>query len=189
MESEGVDLLFLTQSADLEYLTGLERNADVVNMASYAPLFAHVDGWQWTPDLIWVNNLKSYGTPDYYVQKLFSVNKGSKVVPITLNNDVIAGQDRLYASAVIDTKENELIIKIVNASDKPVNNIISVQGAKKLASSGILTVLHSGDLNAVNTFDEPKKISPEESKLTIKDKKINLSTAPYSLSVIRVKQS
>jgi alpha-L-arabinofuranosidase len=179
---------WLTALSEAAFMTGLERNADVVNMASYAPLFAHVDGWQWTPDLIWVNNLNSYGTPDYYVQKLFSVNKGSKVVPITLNNDVIAGQDSLYASAVIDTKENELVIKIVNASAKPVSNIIAVQGAKKLASSGILTVLHSDDLNSVNTFDEPKKVSPEESKLAIKNKKINLSAAPYSLSVIRVKQ-
>ena len=57
-------------------MTGLERNADVVRMASYAPLFAHVDGWQWTPDLIWVNNLQVYGTPNYYVQKLYSTNKG-----------------------------------------------------------------------------------------------------------------
>lgn len=72
-------------------------------MASYAPLFAHVDGWQWTPDLIWVNNLQSYGTPDYYVQKLFSLNKGTTVIPITINNDAVAGQDSLYASAVIDT--------------------------------------------------------------------------------------
>jgi alpha-L-arabinofuranosidase len=179
---------WLTALSEAAFMTGLERNADVVNMASYAPLFAHEEGWQWTPDLIWINNLKSYGTPDYYVQKLFSVNKGSKVVPITLNNDVVAGQDSLYASAVIDTKQNELIIKIVNASAIPITNMIDVQGAKKLASSGILTVLHSDDLNSVNTFDEPKKISPEESKIIIKGKEINLIAAPYSLSVIRVKQ-
>jgi alpha-N-arabinofuranosidase len=72
-------------------MTGLERNADVVNMASYAPLFAHVDGWQWTPDLIWVNNLEANPTPNYYVQKLYGNNKGSKVVAITMNNENIAG--------------------------------------------------------------------------------------------------
>ena len=105
-------------------MTGLERNADVVSMASYAPLFAHVDGWQWTPDLIWVNNLQSYGTPDYYVQKLYSLNKGTQVVPITLNNEVVAGQDSLYAAACIDAKTNELIVKLVNASDKEQMNTI-----------------------------------------------------------------
>ena len=69
--------------AEAAFMTGLERNADVVRMASYAPLFAHVDGWQWTPDLIWFDNLNAYGTPDYYVQKLYANNRGSTVVPIT----------------------------------------------------------------------------------------------------------
>ena len=60
----------LTALSEAAFMTGLERNADVVSMASYAPLFAHVDGWQWTPDLIWVDNLRTYGTPNYYVQKI-----------------------------------------------------------------------------------------------------------------------
>ena len=63
--------------AEAAFMTGLERNAEVVTMCSYAPLFAHSEGWQWTPDLIWFDNLKSYGTPNYYVQKLFSLNKGT----------------------------------------------------------------------------------------------------------------
>jgi hypothetical protein len=63
--------------AEAAFMTGLERNAGVVRMASYAPLFAHIDGWQWAPDLIWFDNIGSYGTPDYYVQKLFETNKGN----------------------------------------------------------------------------------------------------------------
>ena len=51
--------------AEAAFMTGLERNADVVRLASYAPLFAHLDGWQWTPDLIWVDNLRVFGTPNY----------------------------------------------------------------------------------------------------------------------------
>ncbi len=70
--------------AEAAYLTGLERNADVVRMASYAPLFAHVEGWQWTPNLIWTDNLRVYGTPNYYVQQLFSLNRGDVVLPVTL---------------------------------------------------------------------------------------------------------
>lgn len=177
------------QSAITEaaFMTGLERNADVVNMASYAPLFAHVDGWQWTPDLIWVNNLQSYGTPDYYVQKLFSLNKGSKVVPITLNNDVVAGQDSLYASACIDAATNELIIKVVNVSDKPQTNTLQLDGVKKLAAKGKLVVIRSSDLAAVNSFDSPTNVTPVESTIVIKGKKIDLNTSPYSFSVLRVK--
>src|SRR5205085_11852950 len=109
---------WLTALSEAAFMTGLERNADVVSMASYAPLFAHVDGWQWTPDLIWVNNLESYGTPNYYVQKLYSTNKGTHTVPALQNGKPLTGQDSLYASAVIDKKNNELIIKIVNASGK-----------------------------------------------------------------------
>ncbi|OQP62794.1 alpha-L-arabinofuranosidase [Niastella vici] len=177
---------WLAALSEAAFMTSLERNADVVQMASYAPLFAHAEGWQWAPDLIWVNNLQSYGTPDYYVQKLFSLNKGSKVVPITLNNDVVAGQDSLYASACIDAATNELIIKLVNASDKPQNNTLLFDGVKKLAAKGKLTVMQAA-LTDVNSFDSPTNVVPVESTIAVKGKKIELNTTPYSFSVLRVK--
>ncbi|WP_207510622.1 alpha-L-arabinofuranosidase C-terminal domain-containing protein [Longitalea luteola] len=177
---------WLAALSEAAFMTGLERNADVVQMASYAPLFAHVDGWQWAPDLIWVNNLQSYGTPDYHVQKLFSLNKGSKVVPITLNNDVVAGQDSLYASACIDTATKELIIKVVNASDKPQINTLQVDGVKKIAAKGKLIVMQS-ELTALNSFDNPTNVAPVESTINTKAKKIVLNSSPYSFSVLRVK--
>ncbi len=178
---------WLTALAEAAFMTGLERNADVVSMASYAPLFAHIDGWQWTPDLIWVNNLQAYGTPDYYVQKLYATNKGTKVVPITLNNDVVAGQDSLYATAAIDEKANELIIKVVNASNKAQANVIKLDGAKNLASKASLMVLQSDDLYSVNSFNQPRKIAPKESSIEIIRKKIDITSAPYSFSVIRIR--
>ncbi|RYY14557.1 MAG: alpha-L-arabinofuranosidase, partial [Cytophagaceae bacterium] len=60
--------------SEAAFMTGLERNADVVGMASYAPLFANVDAWQWTPNLIWFDNLNAYGSPSYYVQQLYALN-------------------------------------------------------------------------------------------------------------------
>ena len=167
-------------------MTGLERNADVVNMASYAPLFAHAEGWQWTPDLIWVDNLKTVPSTDYYVQKLFSLNKGSKVVSITLNNQAIAGQDSLYASAVIDENTNDLIIKVVNASSKEQVNTIALNGVKKLTLQGKLTVL-KGSLGDMNSFNDPQHISPKESTIDVKGRNIHLAAAPYSFNVMRVK--
>ncbi len=178
---------WLTALSEAAFMTGLERNADVVSMASYAPLFAHVDGWQWTPDLIWVNNLQSYGTPDYYVQKLFSTNKGSKVVPITLNNDAVTGQDSLYATAAIDEVENELIIKMVNASVKQQSHIISLEGIKSNAIKGKMIVLKSDHLYSMNSFEHPNNIAPQESEIEIKGKKIALNLSPFSLSVFRIK--
>ena len=68
-------------------------------MSSYAPLFGHVEAWQWTPNLIWFDNLRSYGTPNYYVQKLFSVNRGTHVLPVLLDGSTKNGQDDLFASA------------------------------------------------------------------------------------------
>ena len=178
---------WLTALSEAAFMTGLERNAGVVHMASYAPLFAHIDGWQWTPDLIWVDNLRSYGTTDYYVQKLFSTNRGSKVVPITLNNEVVAGQDSLYASASTDVETNELIIKIVNASGKEQTNMLSLEGVKQLAKEGKLIVLQSDNLDAVNSFEQPNLVSPKESAIAIKSKKFQYKAAPYSFSVIKIK--
>jgi alpha-N-arabinofuranosidase len=178
---------WLTALSEAAFMTGLERNADVVCMASYAPLFAHADGWQWTPDLIWVNNLQSYGTPDYYVQKLYSLNKGTQVVPITLNNDAIAGQDSLYASACMDETTNELIVKLINASAVEQTRAIQLDGQQKTASQGQLTVLKSDDLFGVNSFGSPQHIAPAQSAIAIKGRKINIAAAPYSFSVLRVK--
>jgi len=127
--------------SEAAFMTGLERNADVVAMASYAPLFAHAEGWQWTPDLIWFDNLNSYGTPDYYVQKLFSTNRGTHVVPILLNNASVTGQDSCYASASVDKTTNELILKIINTSGKEQSKEIVVDGAPTLGATGMQTIL------------------------------------------------
>ena len=178
---------WLTALSEAAFMTGLERNAAVVNMASYAPLFAHAEGWQWTPDLIWIDNLRSYCTPDYYVQKLFSTNRGSAVIAITAGKDVIAGQDSVYASAAIDSVSHEVIIKLVNASSKEYDSRILLQGKIATEETATLQLLQNNDLNAMNSFDQPVNISPKESAITVNNKKINYKAAPYSFSVIKIK--
>jgi len=178
---------WLTALSEAAFMTGLERNAAVVNMASYAPLFAHAEGWQWTPDLIWVDNLRSYGTPDYYVQKLFSTNRGSAVIAITAGKDVIAGQDSVYASAAIDSVSHEVIIKLVNASSKEYDSRIILQGKIATEETATLQLLQNNDLNAMNSFDQPANISPKASTITVNSKKINYKAAPYSFSVIKIR--
>jgi alpha-L-arabinofuranosidase len=88
--------------AETAFMTGLERNADIVEMASYAPLLAHVDAWQWAPNLIWFDNLRSYGTPSYAVQKLFGANRGSRVLPVSVEGAAAHSEAGLYASASLD---------------------------------------------------------------------------------------
>lgn len=173
--------------AEAAFMTGLERNADVVVMASYAPLFAHAEGWQWTPDLIWVDNLRSYGTPNYQVQKLFSLNKGTHVVPVLSDNKAVTGQDGYYASATIDRKTNELILKVVNSTGKKQSGSFLIDGAARVQGKGSLTVLSSADLETVNTFETPNAISPKVSPISVKNKKINLDLNPYSVNMVRVK--
>jgi alpha-L-arabinofuranosidase len=177
----------VTAIAEAAFMTGLERNAAVVNMASYAPLFAHDEAWQWTPDLIWVNNLKSYGTTDYYVQKLFSFNKGTNVVSALRNGNPLTGQDSLYVSAVIDKKTNDIIIKVVNASGKEQTNTFRLDGIKKAATQAEVTTLQSDDLSSENSFSNPENVAPKESSVTVKKREINFTSKKYSFSVIRVK--
>jgi len=78
---------WLCALSEAAFMIGMERNADVVRLASYAPLFAHADAWQWTPDMIWADNLRSYGTPNYHVQALFCQNRGDVVLPVKLEAD------------------------------------------------------------------------------------------------------
>ncbi len=177
---------WLTALSEAAFMTGLERNADVVYMASYAPLFANIDAWQWTPDLIWINNLQSYGTTDYQVQKLYSLYKGTNEVSILQNGEVLAGKDSLYAAAAIDKNTKELIIKLVNASAQPQKKQIDVNG-KKLSSSGKLITLQSDDLKAINSFENPVNVAPKEEDMSIKGKQMSLTLKPYSFTIVRVK--
>jgi alpha-L-arabinofuranosidase len=177
-----------TAIAEAAFLTGLERNADVVQMASYAPLFAHIDGWQWTPNLIWVDNLRSFGTANYQVQKMFSTNKGTQVLPILYrNNRPATGQDSLYASATQDKTTGELIIKIVNTLGTSQTTSINLEGNKQLEKTARLIVLKSDNLEAMNTLDTPSVIVPVETTIDVKGKTLALRLAPYSFSVIKIK--
>lgn len=174
--------------SEAAFMTGLERNTDVVVMASYAPLLAHVDGWQWTPDLIWFDNLRSYGTPNYYVQKLYGNHKGTAVVSMLKDNQPVTGQDSVYASAVVDQASGELILKIVNAAATPKPVSIAIQGVKGLTDGRLIT-LRSDDLQALNSLDQPTSISPKEQSIILKGKSIQTEVAPWSFYVIRAKMN
>jgi alpha-N-arabinofuranosidase len=173
--------------AEAAFMTGLERNADVVNMASYAPLFAHVEGWQWTPDLIWFDNLNSYGTPNYYVQQLFSLNKGTDVVPLLLNNEAVAGQDGCYATAGLDKNTNELIIKFVNSGATAQNVSFSINGVKGYQKEAKLITLRSDKKDAENSLTNPQAISPVQGIVKVDGKVLKLNAEPYSFNIVRLK--
>ncbi len=128
---------------------------NITTMASYAPLFGHVDAWQWSPNLIWFDNLRSFGTPSYYVQKLFSQHRGADILPVLLNGSVQNGQQQLYASAVLDARRGEVILKLVNtaATAAPVRiHLAGLAGAGKVAKPAQSIVLASDDLKTENSL-------------------------------------
>ena len=148
-------------------MTGIERNADVVHMATYAPLFAHEEGWQWRPDLIWMDNLRTVRTPNYYVQQLFAMNPGTNVLSLTENKQPVTGQDGLCASAVFDKKSGKYIVKFVNLGDQPQQVQITFKGLKALpAAENIRKVtLHSDNPMACNTVQNPYAVTPASPSL------------------------
>ena len=175
--------------SEAAFMTGLERNARVVTMASYAPLFAHVDAWQWSPNLIWFNNLTSVATPNYYVQQLFSTNRGSNVVPALMDDKIIAGQDSLYASATIDSKTNEIVVKVVNANPVQRSITINISGVPKVAGNAAVTTLTSGELQLENTVDEQANIVPVKQEISISGNSFLYKAEASSVNVIRIKRS
>ncbi len=148
------------------FMTGLERNADVVHMATYAPLFAHVEGWQWRPDMIWFDNSRSMRSSSYYVQQLYAHNRGERVLPLTVKDSKLPyagleGQNGLFASSVIEG--GDVLIKIANTSDSEQSFNVEIKGvkAKNPLTKLTITRLSSLDPEAENTLDNPTLITPQ----------------------------
>jgi len=175
--------------AEAAYLTGLERNADVVRMASYAPLFANADAWQWTPDLIWVDSLRVYGTPSYYVQQLFSRNRGDTVLPVELRGAESPPSQiqPLYASAARDGQSHEIILKVVNPGAAATAAQINLAGMAKIGPDATGTVLAGVNLSDVNSFDDPRKIAPVQSRFHPPASLFPWTFPPHSFTVLRLK--
>ena len=172
--------------SEAAFMTGLLRNADLVQMCSYAPLFAHVDGWQWTPDLIWFDNLQSYGTPNYYVQKLYANNRGSHVLEMNLDGKPMTGQNGLFGAASWDEKSGELIFTLVNTAEGMQELPVHIQNAQSVSSQGTRIVLRHADLLGANSLMDPDLIVPEETMIPISGVDFTLVLEGQSLTILRV---
>ncbi len=169
---------------DAAWLTGLERNSDLIVMASYAPMFVNVNpgGMQWATDLIGYDALKSYGSPSYWVQVMFSGHLGTEVVASTLNN----GGARLYASVTRDAKQHKLIVKVVNATSETQPLAISLEGAGKVLAQAKLITLSGKTPNATNSITSPDEVMPVERSVAVAGPKFKESFAPYSINVLEL---
>ena len=172
--------------SEAAFMTGLERNADVVHLATYAPLFAHVDAWQWNPDLIWYDNLRMMRTPNYYVQQMYGMNAGTDVLRLQMDGEPVAGQDSLYATAALDAPTGEIILKLVNVGAKPSDVKIDFNGLKKRQLvSGSCIYLQNDDWKTVNSLEQ-EILVPRVRPVQVKGQSMNIQLPARSFGVYRL---
>jgi alpha-L-arabinofuranosidase len=186
--SAGKQNNFLSALTEAAFMTGLERNADIVHMCTYAPLFAHVDAWQWNPDMIWFDNLRMVKTPNYYVQQLYACNKGTNTIALTRDKKAVAGQDNLYASAVYDKGRNCYIVKVANTGTDAKDIRMTLTGGKKNAVYSVVDciMMQNSNLKAINTLDSPSTIIPQKTSATIDGNVLNMKAQPQSFNVYKI---
>lgn len=169
--------------SEAAYMTALERNGDVVRMASYAPLLAKKGFTQWNPNMIYFDNTKIYPTVNYYVQKLFSTNQGDVYFDNVISKD--AKDSAVAGSCVQDSKTGDIILKLVNASNQTKSTKIDLKRFSKINSTAVRTAL-SGSADAANSMDAAPAIVPVTTEFKI-TKAFDYSLPPVSLTVIRIK--
>lgn len=167
---------------DAAWMTGLERNSDIIVMSCYAPLFVNVNpgGMQWDTDLIGYNTATSFGSPAYYAQVLFSSYLGDHTVASNIEN---AGE-KLFYSATLDSAKKQLYLKLVNASSDPKPLRLALPGAR-LASDAKVVRISAPDTQTTNSIDDPKRIFPVESALHNVSSDFSVNLLPYSIQVIQ----
>ncbi|PFH50482.1 glycoside hydrolase family 51 protein [Amanita thiersii Skay4041] len=166
-------------SGEAAFMTGLERNSDIVFAASYAPLLNHVTNSQWTPNLVSFDSGAVYRSTSYYVQKLFSLNRGDQYLPSTLPSRT----GTLFWSVVRKTSTNEIIIKVSNTVSTAASLTFALPSSfSTVATSGIVQVL-TGAATASNTPTAPNTIVPVTSSIST-GKTFNYNAPGFSVSVI-----
>jgi alpha-L-arabinofuranosidase len=169
--------------AEAAYMTSFERNGDVFVMASYAPLLAKKGFTQWTTDLIFFDNINIVPTPNFYVQEMFMTNQGDfyfgDIVKTDKNDSLQA------ASCVVDIHTGDVILRLVNVGSETKSMNVDLSRFRNIGTSAVQTIL-TGAPTDENTFENPDRVKPVKSEITIR-KKFDYLAPPMSLTVIRIK--
>lgn len=168
-----------TALAEALYLTAVERNADIVTMASYAPLLAKEGRTQWHTDLIYFNNEEVKPSAGYYTQQMYGQNAGDEYIAsdITLNNNQEAVSNRIGVSVVRDSKSGDVIVKLVNMLPVGVKANVSLPTLKDMNLKAQMTLL-SG-------VPHDKKVSPVKGGIEVSEN-FHYQMPAYSFTVIRI---
>lgn len=168
--------------AEAAFLTGVERNADVVALASYAPLFARLGYTQWAPDMIWFDGASCYGSPSYHVQRMYARNMGDAVLE-TFGGEREARKEGLYYSASVSQKEGDIIVKIVNAKEHEQDIELALPEEWGAGRRVRATILTGEKKDAYNSVQEPEKVAPYEREF---DSAGAVTLPPLSFAVLRI---
>jgi alpha-N-arabinofuranosidase len=189
---------------DAAWMSGMERNSDIVVMSCYAPLFVNVNpgGMQWRSDLIGYNALSVYGSPSYYAQKMFSNNVGDRVVPIAAENiptqmKKLTGRDSaagitqkiipaMFYVATRNSQKGTVYLKVVNATNSDQMVKIDVTGVKTVTPAASSVVLKADKPEDTNSITEPEKIVPVTAKIKGLGKSFSRSFPAYSITVLQI---
>ena len=196
---------------DAAWMCSLERNADIVTMHCYAPLFVNVSdlgeghSMQWKSDLIGYDALNSYGSPSYYAQQIFSTHTGNEVLAITAkdlptydlktpahkrNGQEVPASTRqvksIFYSATRDTASGKIIVKIVNRADAPQDLAIEITGVSSIADEGTATVLKADNRDATNSLNDPKHVVPATETVTGLGTSFTRSYPPCSITILEL---
>ena len=169
---------------DAAWMTGMERNSDLILISSYAPLFVNVNpnGMQWQSDLIGYDANSSYGSPSYWAQVMFAGHVGTE----TVASDLEGAGDRLFYTVTRDAAKGIVYLKIVNASSKAQDLKISLDGAKDVKATGKLVRLSAGTTAATNSITDPKRVVPVESVVKGVSKEFTRTVPGYSIDVLEL---
>lgn len=169
---------------DAAWMTGLERNSDIVVMASYAPLFVNVNpgGMQWPSDLIGYDAITSYGSPSYYAQVMFNTHLGDQI----LGSNFSTTNPRLFESATYDSKTHRVYLKLVNASSIPQPVEIKLNGVAQALSKATVTTLSGETTQETNSITEPTRIVPKVSSIANAGATFTHLVPKYSIQVLDI---
>jgi alpha-N-arabinofuranosidase len=170
---------------DAAWMTGMERNSDLIVMSCYAPLFVNVNpgGMQWESDLIGYDALHSYGSPSYYAQVMFASHVGDE----TLGSEFEGAGPRLFYSVTRDSKNRRIFLKLVNGSSQPQAIELKFTGAS-LAKSASVWTLSARSTQATNAIDAPDNIVPKQSSIRNVSSDLRYTVPGYSIQVIELNE-
>jgi hypothetical protein len=166
------------------WMTGMERNSDLVMMGSYAPLFCNLNNPSWYPDLIYFNGTNVFGTPSYYVQQMFSLNRGNLVLPTT----VAVSGNPLYVSSSLVQSSGQIIVKAVNVNNSSMSATFNVNGVASIAAYATLVQL-SGNATNQNSFASPTYVFPVTNSVLNAGTNFTVTLPANSLSILKLQGS